>query len=149
MANAPKIPDDLTIEEEVAAAIKTKFTQPDLTIGKNHMLDPKTHSGLDYTAGGQLHMRWVTNQDQNILKYKQKGFVFPADVSSRFTNLTHGNMTLMVRPIKYQQVFQENLERENRKWESQVTDKAHEAKAKALKTGLGEFEVTPSAKIKR
>lgn len=148
MANAPTPKTaDLTIEDEVAEAIKTKFTTPDLTVGKNHFMDPKTHTGLDYTAGGRLHCRWVNNQPQNILKHKQKGFVLPQDLSSRFKNVEHGSLVLMVRPKEYEEQHQANIERENRKWESDVTAAAHAAKSK--NTGLGEFEVTPSAKIKR
>jgi hypothetical protein len=148
MATPPKnLPSDLTIEDEVAEAIKTKFTAPDLTIGKNHFMDPKTHTGLDYTAGGRLHCRWVNNQPQNVLRHKQKGFVLPEEVSARLKNVEHGSLILMVRPKEYEAQHQTNVELENRKWESKVTADAHAAKNKS--NGLGEFEVTPSAKLRR
>lgn len=133
------------LNKEVAEAIKTRFIKPDLTVGKAHLLNPSTHNGIDYTAGGQLAPRWVENKEGVIGQKMTKGFVFPETISPRLKNLTVGNLVLMVRPAAYQEQHQANVEAANRKWEA-------DSKAKIGKRdrapGLGEFEIKPSERTR-
>lgn len=133
------------LHKEVAEAIKTRFVKPDLTVGKAHLLNPSTHNGIDYTAGGQLAPRWVENKEGAIGQKLTKGFVFPETISPRLKNLTVGNLVLMVRPTAFQEQHQANVEAANRKWEA-------DTKAKTGKRdkapGLGEFDITPSQRTR-
>lgn len=139
----PPVPADLSLNDEVKQAIKTRFMKPDLTVGKAHMLDPRTHFNVDYTAGGQLHTRWVINNDAEIQRKAAKGFVMPETISPRLKNIRQGNMVLMVRPMEYNIQHQENVEKLNRKWEA---DSSHKTRKKDLKSqGIDEYEVTPQA----
>lgn len=137
------LPSDLNLNDEVAKAIKSRFLKPDLTVGKAHMLDPRSHHNIDYTAGGQLHTRWVVNTDIEIQKKSAKGFVLPETISPRLKNIRQGNLILMVRPAEYNAQHQENVEKLNRKWEA---DSSVKTRKRDLKTqGIDEFEVTPQA----
>lgn len=142
---APKSSEVKSLEAEVAEAIKTRFVMPELTIGKAHLLNPDSHNGIDYTAGGQLSPRWVKNDEPTIAQKMVKGFVFPETISPRLKNLTVGALVLMVRPSDYQKQHERNVELQNRGWEA----KSKESFAKkAAGPGLGEFEVKPSQKTR-
>ncbi len=141
----PKSSDVKSLEAEVAEAIKTRFVMPDLTVGKAYLLNPESHNGVAYTAGGQLSPRWVKNDGPTVAQKQAKGFVFPEEISPRLKNITVGALVLMVRPADYQKRHEVNVEALNRGWES----KSKESFANKSKgPGLGEFEVKPSQKTR-
>lgn len=140
---APLAPADIDLNDEVAKAIKTRFVRPDLTVGKAHLLDPRAHHDIDYTAGGQLHMRWVINSDVELQKKGNKGFVLPEAISPRLKNIKQGNLILMVRPADYDQQHQHNVERLNRQWEANAA--VEKQKKNSNNKGIGEYDVTPQA----
>lgn len=133
------------IKKDVEAKIKSRFMDVDAVNGRAQMFDTKTHvPGVDYTAGGQLATRWVTNDDANINAKRLKGFLLPSEVSSHLKDINMGGMTLMVRSVTQQREHTESIEKLNKSWEA----KARAKTSPKAGQGLGEFEVTPQSAVR-
>lgn len=133
---APKT--DKTLEAEVADAIKTQYSRVDAVIGSAKLLDMETHTeGVDYTANGQLHARWVDRD--KIQQRRAEGFRNPAEFSSRFKDITMGRLVLMLRPVTLKKQYDNLIESKNSHWEAETKKKMNAGKAQ----GLGEFNITP------
>jgi len=134
-----------SIQDEVAKKIKSRFMAVDTVSGTAQMFDTQNyHSGVDYTAGGQLVPRWVAANEANIIAKRMKGYFKPSEISSQFKDITMGNMTLMVRESGKDREHQAEVETLNRNWESKVNSQTKPNQG----TGLGEFEVTKQKAIR-
>ena len=145
-AATPARPDiNKSIQEEVAKKIKSRFMAVDTVSGTAQMFDTNNyHSGVDYTAGGQLVPRWVKSDEANIINKRMKGYFKPSEISSQFKDITMGNMTLMVRETTKDREHHAEVEALNRNWESKVSAQTKPTQG----TGLGEFEVTKQKAIR-
>lgn len=127
------------IRKDAATKIKSRFLSVDSVSGRAAMFDTNTYApGLDYTAGGLLERRWVNTNEANIMSKRMKKFVLPSEVSSHLKDISHGNMTLMVRPAVVGKEHEANTEKLNRDWEAKAKQKIKPQNG----APIGEFEVT-------
>lgn len=132
------------IKRDTASKIKSRFLAVDTVAGRAQMFDTQTHApGLDYTAGGQLTGRWVTQDDANILTKRKKGFKMPSEISPHLQNITTGNMVYMVRTTEAHKRHEDHVERLNQAYEQDAQKRATGSVKDS--PGLGEFKVTPAA----
>ena len=127
------------IRKHAEQKIKSRYLSVDSVTGRAAMFDTNTYApGLDYTADGLLERRWVNTNDANIMSKRMKKFVMPSEVSSHLKDITHGNMTLMVRPAVVGADHESNVEKLNKDWEAKAKQKVRPQAGNPI----GEFEVT-------
>lgn len=97
MADAPKTKK--TLEERIAEKTKSRSFNPTFVDGKNQLFNLGNY-GVDYSAGGQLSPRFVSNDPARINMMKAAGYDFPENWDPELPNQQFGGLTLMLRESK-------------------------------------------------
>lgn len=116
------------IRNSIAAKVKSKSFKVADSFGQSALFDIKTHSDLDYTAGGLLSPRWVKNDEGAIERRRIQGFYMPQELDANLKNISFGNLTLMLRTEENRLSHQDYLAKESDKVSGAIMAKSEIAK---------------------
>lgn len=126
-----------TLKERVAERIKSKAFSVSSRVGKAQMFDITNKDGKDYTLGGMLHGFWFTNVPERVEMARAKGYHFPEEFDPELTNITFGNLVLMLQTDEARVDYREKLEMRNKAQEaSQMQNHKRADKYMAFEDGV-------------
>lgn len=133
------------IKKSIADKIKSKSLKVTGTFGTSSLFDLGKHTDLDYSAGGQLHTRFVKNDQGSIARRKIEGYYMPQELDANLTNIEFGGLTLMVRPEELRKQHEQGLRAEADKVSGNVMAKSDIAKQH--KDKFVEFDTSKQTKV--
>ena len=89
------------LREKVAEGLKSRRIRTKTVNGKAALFDLKTHTNVDYTAGGLFHPRLVLNNEDKIRSHRQlNGYKFPEEYGVGLKNIQIASHVLMLCPTE-------------------------------------------------